>query len=76
MGKYYVTFPDKYKLQRHPMFSGAHPDGIVQINASSEDAARKVAEAALGTKEWSFLGDKNPSRENYPLGIIAVWSGT
>lgn len=52
--KYYLTFGQKYRNEKHPKATYAHPDGWVTIIAPSEEKAREIAFNIFG-QYWSNL---------------------
>lgn len=52
--KFYATFGQKYRTERHPAYTWIHPDGWAVIEASDDQAARKIADATFGT-EYAFI---------------------
>lgn len=72
MSKFYVTFGQKYRLEPHPRFDKADPDGVLEIEAQDIDVARRVANGICGPY-WSGLYNEDEYKETkcyYPLGIL------
>jgi hypothetical protein len=70
--KFYVTFGQKYRTEPHPVMETAHPDGVVEVSAINEDAARVIVTDKLGAA-WAFLYPEDKLDLNhYPLGVLAV----
>lgn len=74
MNRYYVTFGQKYRHERHPQASGGiypHPDGWVAIEADTYDQARAIAHEVFGV-HWSFIYMLQPDVGMFPRGELAV----
>lgn len=68
---FFVTFGQKYRTEPHPTLDGAHPDGVVECKAVTEDAARTIITDKLGHAWSAIYHEDNIDLNNYPLGIIA-----
>ena len=74
---FYLTFGVQYSHEPHPYWTGANPNGWVQIHTKDNDTARRLARRYFGQR-WSMLYDElyfNPvesKRQYYPLGCIAL----
>ena len=72
LNRYYVTFGQKYSYEIHPNFPDAHPDGVVEVSAVDESAARTIVVDKLGDK-WCFIYPSESFDFNlYPLGVLAI----
>lgn len=75
--EYIITFGQKYKYEKHPYFTKAHPDGYVVIEAMSEAQAKIKAAQLCGTNEgkyafYAFMYDAEDFDYHfYPMGEIA-----
>lgn len=68
---YYVTFGSKYAHENHEYFPSAHPDGWVEIIASSLASARRIAHWHLGNR-WAFIYTEETIKSEYfPRGCLA-----
>ena len=71
--KRYVTFGQKYALQKHPTVPGAHPDGILEVEFRTDDYIewRKRLIDVIGSF-WAFDYDAEQISGDislYPRGI-------
>lgn len=73
---YYVTFGVQYSYKMHPYmttFRRYLPDGVLGVNASSENEARSMLNATLGNM-YAFIYKPHDmsalSQKYYPLGVI------
>jgi hypothetical protein len=59
MKHFFFTFGVGYAHEPHPYWSGAHPDGYLEVIAETEDAARLMVRALIGLK-WGAVYDQRP----------------
>lgn len=74
IGRWYVTFGQKYPREDHPAFSLAHHDGWVTIIASGAEDAREHAIRILSIYWADIYPDGTDWRKTehmFPLGEIA-----
>jgi hypothetical protein len=71
MTNFYVTFGQQYAREPHPTCPGAHPDGWLQVEAGTEDAARQLVTDVIG-RHWAFIYDERPSLALFSRGCIGV----
>ena len=72
MKKFYITFGQKYRHDKHPMVDYADPDGYVVIYAKSSLLARKKAFETFG-KYWSNLyAEEDMDKSFFPKGILKI----
>jgi len=73
LNDFVITFGQKYRSERHPIWDKAHPDGYVIIQANTVEEARAKAFETFD-KYWAFIYKKrdfNPER--FPKGILGVF---
>lgn len=70
MTTYYLTFGAQYAHIGHPTNAKVHPDGWVEIEADSADAARGIAVREFDTY-WSFMYTDDDFKPHYfPRGCL------
>lgn len=62
MNKYYITFGQKYRNEKHP--GGGHPDGWVTVYANSMGEARALISNVLGI-QWAFIYDETDFKADH-----------
>ncbi|QWY82831.1 hypothetical protein PP641_gp091 [Arthrobacter phage SilentRX] len=68
---FYVTFGMMYRHEKHPFWTGAHPDGWLEVQAPDEDAARELVRRYIGNR-YAFIYDKlRFDPKWHPLGALA-----
>lgn len=74
---FHLTFGQKYAREPHPVGHWVHPDGVVEIWASSYLEARQLAVQHFGDR-WGGIydADRNKSLKYYPRGVLAVLDAT
>lgn len=76
MNTYYATLGVQYKHEPHPVLtaSQANPDGWLEVQAQTEERAREIIHAVLGSA-YAFLyrEDSFTDRDRWhPLGCLGV----
>lgn len=71
---FYVTFGMMYRYEKHPHWSGAHPDGWLWVQAEDEEQARALVAQYIGNA-YAFMYDAARFEQKWhPLGCLAVIS--
>lgn len=75
--RFYLTFGSQYAHTPHPHWPAAHPDGWVEVWASTEGMARAMVVAAFGVNWSNLYEDVAPLEpEWFPrgkLGELRCW---
>lgn len=64
MNKFYLTFGQRYRHERHPSGYNVHPDGYTLIEAVDYDTAQALAVASYG-RHWAALYHEDVFVPNY-----------
>lgn len=75
---YYITFPGRFAREPHPTHPWVHPDGIVAIYATTEDAALKKA-YSLFSFYWANMYTRDQLTGDdivkyFPRGIVKEYT--
>lgn len=65
-----VTFGQRFRREPHPADVQIHPDGWVEIEARSEEAATAVARKHFGDQWSNLYSETDFDRQYFPLGCL------
>ena len=71
----YVTFPQRYRQEKHHLIPEVHPDGWVEIHCSSAREVSLIKQRFLGSAYTHMCQDhqfKDDVKALYPLGCTRV----
>lgn len=71
----YVTFPQRYRQEKHHLIPEVHPDGWVEIHCKSAREVSLIKQRFLGAAYSQMCQDhqfKDDVKALYPLGCVRV----
>ena len=74
MKKFFVTFGQKYRDLKHPIFGGIHPDGYITIESESKEAAQIMVREVFKNDYSMVYSEEEVKPEtlqrNFPVGNL------
>lgn len=72
--KFFVTFGQQYRQEKHPIFGGIHPDGYIIVESENKEHAILIVEEVFKQEYSNIYTEEEISNEKlksyFPIGNL------